>query len=84
MSDLIRCINCQGRKQIIGLGNMTIDCMACKAVGFVPILTLNKSDVVNCVEAIQAIETETVVPYQSSIAERLGKRVNVSRKGKGV
>ncbi len=36
MDDLIQCVSCGGRKQIIGLGNMLVDCVWCKGVGFVP------------------------------------------------
>lgn len=35
MSDLQRCDNCQGRKNVLGMGAMMKPCPACHAVGWI-------------------------------------------------
>jgi len=35
MAELIKCIPCQGRKIVLGLGNMSRKCDACKGIGYV-------------------------------------------------
>lgn len=83
MSNLVQCGCCRGQKKIIGLGNMSVDCFGCKGVGFVERLALKvEAEVTPNVVITEYSDEPSHEVFQSEIAKKLAKRVNVGRRKK--
>lgn len=79
MSDLIQCSGCKGRKTITGLGNMVVDCVMCKGVGFITQIVLN--EVVNKVEPLLDLFSKPIDVTKQDLGSDLKGKLRRKVKG---
>jgi len=82
MSNLVQCGCCKGRKTITGLGNMTVDCVGCKGVGFVEQLVLAPIIEPMVMAEVVDAKVEGHEVFKSEIAMKLAKRSSIIKKKK--
>lgn len=41
---LIRCVVCEGRKRLMGIGGMIKECYACEGIGYIRDISMNEND----------------------------------------